>query len=164
MLCLRPVLAGLALCTATMAHSAYEFYVKVKGAGQDAPDGPVYLLVEAERDAATGASREGMVRLACDGDRLRNAGLRWTETAPRRGGNTPDTERKMMGAPKIGEATALTSIDLPKITPKIAKESHGRAAAPGWQPIDFADPAAACAAAAEAAAIVKKSKSNISTN
>ena len=164
---LTPIAAGLALCTASMAYSAYEFYVKVKAVAQDAPEGPVYMFVDGDSDA-DGASEEAIIRLACSEERLRSASMLWTDKSPSdaAGGHTSEKQRKkMMGNPKMGEATEVADISLPKITPKIAKEHHGRTAAPrGWEPIEFSDPAAACAAAARAVAIVKKSKSNISTN
>ena len=164
---LRPIVAGVALCTASIAYSAYDFYVKVKAVAQDAPAGPVYLFVDADSDG-DGASDEGIIRLACTGSTLHTASLHWTGKGARdaaSGQASGKQGKKMMGAPKIGEATAVTSIGLPKITPKIAKEHHGRTAASrGWEPITFTDTAAACAAAAEAAVLVKKSKSNISTN
>jgi hypothetical protein len=168
---LRPIIAGLALCTGSIAYSAYEFYVKVKGVAQDSPAGPVYLLVEGRDADGDGVSDQGILRLACAQRALRSASLRWNVKSPRdaasgqaSGKQSAGPVTKHLGQPKIEDFVAA-SIDLPKITPKIAKEQHGRAAgSSGWEPIAFADPDAACAAAAEAAATVKKSKSNISTN
>ena len=164
---LRPIVAGIALCTATISYSAYEFYVKVKAVAQDGRGGPVYLFVESDRTPTGGSSQEAVIRVLCAGGTLRSASWKWEATRQDEGsGDQASGKRKMLGAPKIGEATAVTSIDLPKITPKIAKEHHGRSPVPpGWEPITFSDPAAACAAAEKASAVlVKKSKSNLSTN
>lgn len=145
---LRPLLACAALFSAAAAPAAYDFYVTVKAAAVRGPGGPVYLFVEKGSADAGIPSEPGVIRLTCANRELREAAVQWSSS------------KKMMGAPKIGEATAVTSISLPKITPKIAKESHGkfRTMAPGWQPVEVADPLAACAAAAEAARIVNGSR------
>lgn len=152
---LRATVACVALFSAAASPAAYEFYVTVKAASQEGRSGPILFFVEGERGADGTPGRAGVIRLVCADGAVQSASLLWTGDE---GG------RKMMGAPKIGEATAISSIGLPKITPKIAKESHGkRTAAPssGWEPIDFADSAAACAAAAEAARSINTSRSNV---
>lgn len=149
---IRAIFACAALFSAAAAPSAYDFYVKVKAAAQEGRSGPVYLFVEADRAAGGTLAREGLIRLTCIDGTLRQSAAYWGAGA-----------RKMMGAPKIGEATAVTGIGLPKITPKIAKESHGRMAAPsaGWEPVEFADPAAACASAAGALRQINRPRSNV---
>lgn len=150
---LRATVACVALFSAAASPAAYEFYVTVKAAAQEGRSGPILFFVEGERGADGTPGRAGVIRLVCADGAVRSASLLWT-------GN--EGGRKMMGAPKIGEATAISSIGLPKITPKIAKESHGKrtAASSGWEPIDFADSAAACAAAKKASWMINTSRSN----
>ena len=95
---LRAIIACAALFSAGAAPAAYEFYVKVIEAAQEGRSGPVYLFVQAERGADGTLAREGLVRLTCREGKLRESAAYWGT----------DARKKMMGAPKIGEATAIT--------------------------------------------------------
>lgn len=129
--------------------------------------GHIYLNVAGDVDG-DGVADEGVVRLRCADGVVRSSDYhlvspRDVATGQSSGKRThsPVTFVKEWGpsTPQF-RTVAVSSNGLPKITPKIAKESHGRMAAPGWTPIVLADPGAVCAAAAEAT----KSRSNIQNN
>lgn len=116
-------------------------------------DGHTYLKVQSSRDLdADGVPDEGVVRLECAGGKLRAA--HYNVKSPRdsasgqaSGKRThhPVTFVKEWGptTPQLYQAK-FTSIEHPRITPKIAKESHGRFAASEWVPITFSDSATIC--------------------
>lgn len=116
--------------------------------------GRTYLNVQGSADIdEDGVPDGGIVRLQCTGGELRAA--HYNATSPRGSAGQSSGKRthhpvtfvKKWSAttPQLYQVT-VTSIGSPKITPKIAKESHGRSAASGWEPITLADSATICAA------------------
>ena len=164
---LIPLLAFPAVATATLGVAAIaqdvtdEVSMRVKGVGRDAAAGPIYLLVETGKDIdGDGVPEAGVIRLNCSGSGPAAAALHYDIKSPRDSASgqasgkktTPVRSVKEWGAttPQLYQVR-LSSTDLPKITPKIAKESHGRVAvAGGWQPVSLAEPAAVCRAATDA--------------
>jgi len=116
-------------------------------------DGHTYFKVQSSADInEDGVSDEGIVRLQCAKGKLSAAhyhvqNLRDPASGQTTGKRThhPVTFVKEWGAttPQLYQVK-VTSVGLPKITPKIAKESHGRLAASGWEAITLAEAETIC--------------------
>lgn len=156
-----PTVAIMVLGVGAIAESAgEELSMRIKGVGRDAVSGPIYLLVETGKDIdGDGAPEDGVVRLNCTGGRATAAALRYEINSPRDSASGQASGRKAAPVRPVKEWGAttpqlyqvrLSSLALPKITPKIAKEGHRSAAAPGWQPVSLAEPASLCRAANDA--------------
>lgn len=116
-------------------------------------DGYTYFSVQSSSDInEDGASDEGIVRLQCAKGKLSAAHYHMQSLRDPASGQTTDkrthhpvTFVKEWGAttPRLYQVK-VTSTGLPKITPKIAKESHGRLATSGWEPITLAEAETIC--------------------
>lgn len=152
--------AALVIGSPVLSASA-DYFLVIKGISQ-ASGGPIYLKVTSSGDLdGDGVPDEGIVRLTCTGSKLRAASFQQTVLAPRDTASGLATGKRADPAtgpwkewnpasPQLYQLRVTDNVGLPKITPKIAKESHGRAAADGWQPLSLADSATICAAASEA--------------
>jgi len=140
----------------TGASTVGNFNFVVKGVAVQ--DGHTYLNVQSSADIdKDGVPDGGIVRLQCNAGQLRAAHYHAGRTRVTSSGQTvtdgqggkrthhPVTLIKEWSpaTPQLFQVK-VTSIALPKITPKIAKESHGRLAALGWNPITLAETATIC--------------------
>lgn len=127
------------------------FELVIKGVAVE--EGYTYFNVQSSVDInEDGVLDEGIVRLQCASGKLRAAHYHVKDPRASASGQAtgkrthyPVTFVKEWGAatPQLYQVN-VTSIGLPKITPKIAKESHGRIAASGWEPITLAETATIC--------------------
>lgn len=164
------VIGLIALSLSSAGYAAYEFYVKVKGVARDAPAGPVYLLIETANDLdGDGAVEEGVVRLVCAKGEVQAVSFHYNVKSPRGAASGQASGRRTVDTSIAAKEwlpvpPQIASIGLPKITPKIAKEHHGKFRAAVWQPVTISDGTALCAGTAEAVQRHIKAKSNITNN
>lgn len=163
------ITASMALCCASASIAAADYYLKIEGVAPFTGTDTLYLKVQSSEDAdGDGAPDTGIVHLACVDGKLQSARLHHEVRSPRDVASGQATGKRMHRPLKIikewGPATPqLYSM---KITPKIAKESHGRmtADAAGWTPLDVENGDALCPAAEDAARKATKTRSNIQNN
>ncbi len=166
------IIAAVCVSSGSIAASADHFLV-IKGVA--AQDGHTYLKVQSGDLDGDGVADEGVVRLQCSAGQLRAAHYYASRTRYTSSGQSvsdgqggkrthhPVTFVKEWGAttPQLYQVKVAGHS---KPTPKISKESHGRSAAAGWEPITLADTATICTAAQEAVRKATKTSSNIQNN
>lgn len=163
------ITAVVCVSSGSIAASA-DYFLVITGVA--AQDGHTYLKVKSGDLDGDGVADEGVVRLQCSAGQLWAAHYYASRTRYTSSGQSvsdgkrthhPVTFVKEWGAttPQLYQVKVAGPS---KITPKIAKESHGRSASAGWEPITLADTATICTAAQDAVQKVTKSRSNIQNN
>lgn len=126
-------------------------FVTVKGVAQDAPDGPILLLVSADKDLdGDGASDDGIVRIVCEGGQVRSATFR--------PGVDEDGQARLGGGVRRWRASRAISHKI-----KLANATVSGIDQRGWTPVSVSSVGEICQPAIDAVKATK-SRSNIQNN